>query len=110
MATVSVGITLKHALGDQGYSTVPASVTAGSASLATLQADLTTAISNAGTAATSLGLTQVQTDLTALTGALATGDVVLQVDTTAAGSMNKVRAGVKAALDVLRSGHGGITQ
>jgi hypothetical protein len=109
MAVFSIGVSVKQAVGDQGYQTALASTTAGSTSLATLQADLTTAITNAGTNATSLGLTQVQTDLTALTGALGTGDVVVQIDTTNAGTMNKVKAALRAVVAALASGVGGVT-
>lgn len=110
MTVVSIGVTIKQATSDQSYQTTLVTNAPGSTSLATLQTDLTTAIANAGTAATSLGLTLVQTDLTALKAATASGDVVLQVNAANAGSMNQVKAGLRAILATLASGVGGITK
>lgn len=132
MATITVGVKIKQALGDSGYSVALPVVAAGgsavslatlTSTMATLSTDIATAITNAGTNAGTLGLTTVNTDLTAANAALTAAaaaaavvatnygsDVAIQVNTTNAESMNKVKAGVRASLDLLKSGVGGITQ
>lgn len=107
MALQAIKITIGQALGGGTYN---ASIAGGSApDIATILTDITTALGNAsGSTDSTDDITVVQTDATALTGAI-NADLTVVWNTSTITTQNQLKAALQKALLAAASGIGGLT-